>query len=93
MAMATGAGGSAVGGRVFGALDWSVGIRRSTDTDFLLSYSDRTFGTYSLVDVSHTAEMVQSTFEAALMKLSSKYIEAGVHNKMVETGTTEPPPK
>ena len=69
---------TATGGRVYGSMDWSVAIKRDSDAEYLLSFSEKVFGTFALVNVSQTSQMYQSTFEAAINSLAQKYAESGI---------------
>ena len=53
-------------GRVFGAMDWAIALRRSGEDKFFYSFTDRSIGTASLTNVAQTGIMFSSTFEVAL---------------------------
>ena len=59
-------------------MDWSVAIKRDSDTEYLLSFSEKVFGTFALINMSQTPQMYQSTFENALNSLAKKYQESNI---------------
>ncbi|MBN2530236.1 MAG: hypothetical protein JXR76_27850 [Deltaproteobacteria bacterium] len=75
-------GATATGGRVFGAMDWAIAVKRDSDEEYLLSFSEKILGTFALVNIAQTSQMYQSTFEAAVNSLAQKYQESKIHQNM-----------
>jgi hypothetical protein len=64
-------------------MDWSVALKRNSDSDYLLSFSEKVFGAFALVNIAQTPLMSQSTFECAMNSLAKKYQESNVHKLLL----------
>ncbi len=72
----------AFAGRVFGVLDWSVGVRPSGAKEFLFTYTAKVIGTESLINVAQAEQMFRSTFEEALSAFTKEWAEKGIPSKL-----------
>lgn len=79
--MAMGSGG-AFAGRVFGVIDWSVGVRPTSAKDFAYTYTAKVVGTFSLTNVDQADQMIRNTFEEALMSFTKDWVEKGIPAKL-----------
>jgi hypothetical protein len=68
--------------QAFGAMDWSVALRRDSDIDYIFSFSEKVIGTFPCTTVEQTPQMYKSAFESAVNSLAKKYQESNVQKML-----------
>ncbi|MBK9031060.1 MAG: hypothetical protein IPL61_06950 [Myxococcales bacterium] len=76
--------GDVIAGRVYGQMGWSFAIRKIDEPEFRFSYAETVTGTFPLVRVDQTAEMMESTYRIALEQLMARLSDREVMARLSE---------